>query len=561
MSLLGKLINLKLRIKFVLPIAVLIIASTLVISGYLINRQLEGFRRELEASGETMIRILAMQAETGVIFESRVELDELLGQLLAFENVQYAEIASMDGTVLSSIGAWHDNQIKSRKPMAQTDFKQNPSANFYVIDSRGREFIELRHPIFSRTEQVDREKLGMTSGIDHRVTRNYVTEEIGSMRVVLSLDKVKESIGEARTTANILTLLVLILTIFVLTLIVGAVTKPLKMLVAVTDQVSRGDLDQKVNINQDDEIGQLANTFNQMVDSLRQSRVEIEEYNRNLEEKIVERTLALETAQSQLVQSEKMSAIGQLAAGVAHELNNPLGGILGYAQFALEKMRRQVEKDAKSPEMDSYIRYLTDIECQSRRCKNIVQNLLRFSRSSRTTDFEEVDINKVIDETRTFVEHQLHMNQISLKVDLAPKLPLINGNAGQLQQVFTNMIINAMHASPSDSEITITTRCSPALGEFGGAIEVLFTDQGSGIAPEHLTKIFEPFFTTKEVGKGTGLGLSVSYGIIKDHGGEIRVESEVGRGTTFTIVLPVQKPTTASDNQNKEFLDALNSRP
>ena len=561
MSLLRRILNLKLRNKFIVPISALLIVSTLVVSGYLIKHQAESFRRELETSGETMIRILAMQAETGVIFESQFELDELLQQVLVFENVKYAEISNRDGKILATIGVWQSQGVQRVKPLTPDAVESNPDRNFYIADEAGREYIDLMHPIYSRTEKVDREKLGITSGIDHRITRKYVTEEIGAIRVILSLEKVNESIARAQTAAIILTLIVLVLTIVVLTLFIRVVTKPVKMLVAVTDQVSRGDLEQRVKIDQHDEIGHLANTFNNMIESLRQSRIEIEEYNRNLEEKIIERTLALEDAQSQLIQSEKMSAIGQLAAGVAHELNNPLGGILGYAQFALEKMKKQVSKGAPTTEMDSYIRYLTDIESQSRRCKNIVQNLLRFSRSSRTTEFEDIDVNKVLDETRTFVEHQLHMNQIGLAVDLAPKLPTIHGNAGQLQQVFTNMMINAMHASPPETEIKIITRCSPALGEFDGAIEVLFIDQGTGITPENIKKIFEPFFTTKEVGKGTGLGLSVSYGIIKDHGGEIKIDSTIGKGTTFTIVLPIQKPAPVSDTQNKAFFAGLQDGP
>ncbi len=290
-----------------------------------------------------------------------------------------------------------------------------------------------------------------------------------------------------------------------------------------------------------------------MIESLQLSRDEIEVYNRTLEDKIIQGTLQLEEAQAQLVQSEKMSAIGQLAAGVAHELNNPLGGILGYAQFTLEKMKRQMEKPNPTGDVSTYIKYLTDIETQARRCKAIVQNLLRFSRSSRNTDFDDVEINAVIQDTITFVEHQLHMSQIDLTVDLDPEVPTLLANAGQLQQVFTNLILNAMHASPAQSTIEVKSHYSKALGEFGGTVEIVFHDHGSGISPVNLNKIFEPFFTTKEVGKGTGLGLSVSYGIVKEHCGEIKVDSQLGQYTTFTIILPVQKPVEPADN-NKDTL-------
>jgi two-component system NtrC family sensor kinase len=554
MSLLVKIKNLSLRAKIVLPVAGMLILATLVTSGYLIKRQAESFRRELQTSGETMIRIIAMNAESGVLFESKYELDELLSILYQFEAVTYAAITNREGVVLSQIGQWEDKNLVEKKIIEVGDNR----CRGYLIENRDEEqYIELNYPVVSRKEKLARENLGITSGIDRSLTTEYVTEEIGSIKLILSLEKVNKSIVEAQWTAIVLMLVVLALTILILTFIARVVTEPVKMLVQVTDQVSRGDLDQKVGIDQQDEIGHLANTFNKMIESLKQSRKEIEEYSHTLEEKIEERTRELENAQAQLIQTEKLSAIGQLAAGVAHELNNPLGGILGYAQFALEKIKKSTAEKGGDKELEKYTRYLADIETQARRCKSIVQNLLRFSRASSATEFEEIDVNKVIEDTITFVEHQLHMNQIELKMELDPDLPKIHGNAGQLQQVFTNLIINAMHASPPQSEIKIVSRYSPAVGEFGGAVELLFIDQGSGIPPENLKKIFEPFFTTKGVGKGTGLGLSVSYGIIRSHGGEIRVDSTVGKGTTFSVILPVQKPQHPSDNQDERNFTSL----
>jgi two-component system NtrC family sensor kinase len=163
-------------------------------------------------------------------------------------------------------------------------------------------------------------------------------------------------------------------------------------------------------------------------------------------------------------------------------------------------------------------------------------------------DFSEVDINQLIEETVSFVSHQLHLKQIRLKLSLSEDLPLLSGNGGQLQQVFTNLIINSMHASEPGAAISIESRFSPALGEFSGAIELLFIDHGCGIEEENLNKIFEPFYTTKDIGKGTGLGLSVSYGIIREHGGEIQVTSAFGEGTTFAITLPIMKPARETDN-------------
>ena len=540
--------NLKLRTKFGIPIAVLLIASIMAITSYLIERQADGYRRELETSGETMIGILANNAESGVIFESTYELDEILQLLSQFEVVEYACIANKEGTILSEIGEPIEG-YEQTKPLTHLEKHGENHRDYIIRDSLGQEFIELSNPIVTRIQKLDRENLGITGGLNQA----YSTEEIGRIKLVLNLASVNQSIAESRRTAIFIAVAVLVLTMLTLLLFVRIITKPIKMLVDITDQVSRGDLTQKVELEQSDEIGHLAQTFNRIIASLKQSRDEIEEYNRNLEQKIVERTLELEEIQAQLVQSEKLSAIGQLAAGVAHELNNPLGGILGYAQFALEKLNKSQTAEDAVRDREKYIRYLTDIEVQARRCKTIVQNLLRFSRSSKTTDFSDVDVNQVVGDTITFVEHQLHMNQIDLKTDLHQNLPIIQGNTGQLQQVLTNLILNAMHASPPDTEIQVISRYSPALGEFGGTVEILIIDQGTGISPENVKKIFEPFFTTKQVGKGTGLGLSVSYGIIKDHGGEIKVESTPGEGSTFIVILPVQKPQSASDNVSNEL--------
>jgi signal transduction histidine kinase len=537
----------------------IVIASMVIISGYLIKRQSESFKRELESNGETMIKILAINAESGVLFESPYELDALLGTLYRFGSVEYCMISNLEGTVISHIG---QNQIPGDQLAAwRSEAKVTQSlASDYFSDRDGSQLFVLVTPITTEKKVVHREALGITGGLDNSMTAASVSETIGWIELGMSAEMVQQATADATEAAVLLALLVLVTTIFVVALIVNAVAKPITGLVEATDQISRGDFSTVVDIDRNDEIGQLAGTFNRMTESLKQSREEIEQYNRTLEEKIVERTRQLEDAQAQLIQSEKMGAIGQLAAGVAHELNNPLGGILGYAQFTLEKLRKNNPQKTTPKEIGSYLRYVSDIEVQARRCKTIVQNLLRFSRSSRSVDFEETDVNKAIEDTLTFVEHQLKIAQIELDVELANDLPLIQGNAGQLQQVFTNLTINAMHASEPGSTVKVRSRYCPALGEFGGTVELTVADAGHGIAKEDLKKIFEPFFTTKEIGKGTGLGLSVSFGIVKGHGGEITVDSEVNLGTTFTVTLPVQKSEPTADTPKEVTKELRDTR-
>jgi len=243
-----------------------------------------------------------------------------------------------------------------------------------------------------------------------------------------------------------------------------------------------------------------------------------------LERKVEERTQELRAAQEQLLQSEKLASIGQLAAGVAHEINNPMGVILGFSQGILKTL----------PEDDPLKKPLTTIERESLRCKRIVQNLLDFARRSEPT-LHLININELIDASCDLVEHQTSLQNVKLVKSYDTALPSIMADPNQLQQVFINIILNAYQAMPDGGTLHITTKT------VGSESQVIFADTGTGIPPESVQNVFDPFFTTKEVGEGTGLGLSVSYGIVKAHGGDIEVESQVGQGTVFVIKLPLDK--------------------
>jgi signal transduction histidine kinase len=283
------------------------------------------------------------------------------------------------------------------------------------------------------------------------------------------------------------------------------ITRPVERLSAAARQVGQGQFDTKVNIDSGDEIGALAESFNRMSGELHT------------------REMALREAQAQLVQSEKMAAFGLLGAGLAHEVKNPLAGILGCAQISLRKL------DPGNP-----IRtHLELIEKETKRCKTIIDNLLKFARQEKTA-FEATEPNVPVEHAIAIVRHQLELQKVKLDAELAQDLPTIKGSGNQLQQVLMNLMINAQQAmGEAGGEVLVTTRRAGS-----SEIEIRVRDNGPGMTPEILKRVFEPFFTTKPGGKGTGLGLSVSFGIIKDHGGEISVESEPGEGTTFIIRLP-----------------------
>ena len=233
--------------------------------------------------------------------------------------------------------------------------------------------------------------------------------------------------------------------------------------------------------------------------------------------------VALET---QLTQADKLSSIGLLAAGVAHEINTPLAVISSYAQMLTKQMRG----DARLTPV------LEKITQQSFRASEIANGLLNFSRTS-TTEFRETNLNQVITDTLSLLEHQFKTAQIDVDAELASELPPIQGNPGKLQQVFLNLLLNAKDAMPGGGRLRVATR-------YNGHVEAMVADSGSGIAPEHLKRIYDPFFTTKTMPKpgerrGTGLGLAVSYGIIQEPSGKIHVESAVGSGTTFHLEFPL----------------------
>ncbi|HMY71086.1 MAG TPA: PAS domain S-box protein, partial [Blastocatellia bacterium] len=226
--------------------------------------------------------------------------------------------------------------------------------------------------------------------------------------------------------------------------------------------------------------------------------------------------------EEQLQQSDKLSSIGLLAAGVAHEVNTPLTGISSYSQMLMQQI----------PETDPRHLLLEKIYRQTSRASSIVNNLLNFSRVSDSR-LAPVDLNRVLDDTIQLLEAQLRNTEIEVVRNYADQLPPAPANAAKLQQVFMNLILNARDAMPQGGRLEIATEADI------DSVSIRFRDTGSGIAPEHLAKIYDPFFTTKQIGKGTGLGLAVSYGIIRDHGGDILVQSQQGEGTLFQITLPL----------------------
>ncbi len=300
----------------------------------------------------------------------------------------------------------------------------------------------------------------------------------------------------------------MIIALIVSNFLAKSMLQPIRQLILASHQWADGNLDYRVEATQNDEITELTDTFNMMASSLKERDERLKEY-----------------AHQQIMKSERLATLGQLAAGVAHEINNPLGAILMYSHLSLEE----------TPEEDFRHQNLEKVVGEATRCKNIVRGLLDFARQSEP-NVEEADANDILKRTLSLLRNQTLFQNIKITTEFSPNLPKAMMDTGQIQQVFTNIILNAAEAIDGEGQLLIATRT--ANGD--GFIEIEFTDTGCGIPRENFEKIFDPFFTTKEVGRGTGLGLAVSFGIIARHQGTIEVESNSGKGATFIVRLPLK---------------------
>jgi two-component system NtrC family sensor kinase len=308
------------------------------------------------------------------------------------------------------------------------------------------------------------------------------------------------------------------------------VRKPVRELMEGIRHVGEGDLDYSIPVTSADEIGRLAASFNHMTAQLKKAQQEILEWTRTLEERVREKTSELERAYKHLVQAEKMVSLGKLAAVVAHEINNPLAGILTYTKLVYRMAEKGFTSNERLAEAKNYLQI---VEGESRRCGAIVKNLLTFARQAPLNP-QKNDLNAIVERCLLLVGHQLELQSIDLEKNLAAELPPLYCDASQVQQALLALLMNAVEAMPHGGRLRLST----SFDSRRRAGRVVISDEGPGIPHEILPHIFEPFFTTKEEGKGVGLGLAIAFGIIQQHGGTIEAVSAPQKGTTFTVILP-----------------------
>jgi two-component system NtrC family sensor kinase len=322
-------------------------------------------------------------------------------------------------------------------------------------------------------------------------------------------------------------LLIALLSWFFVWQVVG---RPVKALERGTERLAAGGLGYQIEVHSKDEIGDLASSFNDMSRQLYSEHNENVAWTHTLEQRVEQKTRELKRAHEHALHTEKMASIGKMAAVLAHEINNPLSGILTYAKL----LRKWIDRDdAGRNHRQEICDSLDLIASESRRCGDLVRNLLTFSRTT-PMNLQATNLNQVVDRTLRLVQHQLDLAGIHVQPQLDLDLPPVLCDAAQIEQVLLALVMNALDAMPQGGNLWITT----SRNREPNHVRIVVRDDGSGIPPEILPRIFEPFLTTKETGRGVGLGLAISHSILERHNGSIEVQSEAGRGTTFTVTLP-----------------------
>jgi len=355
--------------------------------------------------------------------------------------------------------------------------------------------------------------------------KNINEQVIGILYVGMLEKPYLDTTNRVMITFTFIALLCVILLLIILYFSTNRIIDPLHKMVIATEKIAKGDLSHKVKVTSKDEIGLLATSFNRMTTDLQAANEKLIEWGKTLEKKVEERTRELINMQAHLIQSEKLASLGKLAAGIAHEINNPLGGVLIYSHLILED----------TPKDSPHYENLKKIVKETSRCKDIVKGLLEFARP-KEPEMSLVDINDLVNKSLYIIEGQALFQNIKIVRQFTDNIPKTVADSSQLQQVFMNIILNAAEAMGESGTLTLKT----SLNSKGKYIKIDFIDTGHGILEKDMKQLFEPFFTTKEVGKGTGLGLAISYSIIQKHDGTIDVKSKPGEGATFTVRLPIK---------------------
>ena len=537
----------KLGPKLILSLTILIVAISTV-SGYL------NFRTQKRQLVETMVlgadelsRSITSATWQFMLDDDRKAAYQIMRTIADKEGVDRIRMFNREGHLVFSTDA--REQPKQSVPSLTnevcatchkgpiTDKPAQASRVRYASTPEGVKTISMVTPIYNEPSCSN------ASCHAHKAS----TKVLGVVDVALRLDPVRQQTRTITLQTIGWTLLeVIIGAAFVILFTRRFVGTPIRQLIKGTKAVSEMDLDQHIEITQrSQELDELVDSFNRMRERLKLAVTELNNMQETLESKVEERTQQLQTAQRKLIQSDRLASLGQLAASVAHEINNPVSGVLNLSML----LERLMANGAFPPGREAEFRkYLGLISTETARVGRIVSDLLAFSRRSKPQR-APADLNKLVRTTVNLAQHKLKLLSTEIVLDLQETLPQVECDSSQMQQVVLNLVLNGAQAMQPKGGGTLTIRTRLIAQE--ESVELSVRDTGEGIAPENLSKIFDPFFTTKAEGKGVGLGLAVLYGIVKAHDGEVEVTSQKNVGTTFNVTVPLKSR--KSDSEIKEL--------
>jgi two-component system NtrC family sensor kinase len=531
-----------LKFKVVLYLAIALTATMLLFTGLVAWFLYHEIVSKVSDHVTQLSEVISKSTRFAMLQNQPAYVDRIIHDVANQEKIDRIRILSRDGKITHStyapeIGQWVDRNAEACSHCHQSEkpLEQVPKAE------RTWTFKSPDGKLMLGSMEVIRNEPSCYNAACHQHAKE--TSVLGVLDIMYPLDDVNQKLRESTLwIAGVSLTFILIASVAVGFFVHRLVYLPLRDLESGARRLSTGNLDQPIPVRSGDEFGRLASVFNSMTDALRNSREQLRDWAHTLEQKVESRTQELRRAQAETMRGEKLASVGLLASGVAHELNNPLTGILTFSHLLRQKMP---DKSADAEDMDLVIR-------ETKRCAAIIKRLLDFAREKQP-EKKFTDLNQVIDDTVRIIERPAHLRDIEIGLDLDRTLPPIWIDADQIKQVIMNMLVNAQHAVEEKGNITISTRRaqdprSPAT-EPKPMVAISIVDTGCGIPEANLRRIFDPFFTSKDVGKGTGLGLSVSHGIVEAHGGLIEVESKVGEGSTFRVFLPLTPPSAGAESQ------------
>ena len=530
-------INLSLKLTLGLIGGMVIIFSAL---GYKIIRlHRENLEEATYADGDRITETVKRSTRYGMLHNRSDEIDQIVESIGSQPGIEKISIFNKAGEIKSSTDKRElfTRVDKTAEACDACHGRENQAAQFdgaiphqltraerthIFVDQNGHRTLSVINPIENEPS--------CSNGGCHAHAAD--TKVLGMINVRMSLDAVDAAINASRRQmVTSLIAAVVFLSVLFATLIWLMVHKPIRQLIAGTNHVAAGELDYKIRVRSRDEVGELAHSFNRMTGELKRANEEISDWTKTLEERVQKKTAELQLAQEHVLRVEKLASIGRLAAIVAHEINNPLAGILVYARLVLKRLDRRADTASHTDETRKHVE---TIAAESARCGEIVKGLLQFSRQTKP-NVKQNDLNDIISESLRLVRHKIELSGARAVIQCDPDLKQIVCDEQQIKQALVALLINACEAvHPGEGQIVVASRYIADRS----LAEIRVSDNGVGMDQETRQQIFEPFFTTKEQGKGVGLGLAVVYGIVTGHGGEIDVESTPGCGTTFVLKLP-----------------------